>query len=92
MQKLLISVAIFCILFANLASSLDKSQCKCRIKAGKRIVGGRISESTDYPWMVSLSNYPQLPKLVRRFMPETFKLFMHSCGGILINEVSFCDL
>lgn len=76
MKKLLISL-ILCIAFASLINALDKSHCKCRIQAGKRIVGGRVADANSYPWHASFSQLPNLPKIVRKFMPEVLKIGYH---------------
>lgn len=86
MNKILISLAV-CLLLASLTSALDKSQCKCRAASGKRIVGGRIAQSNQYPWHLSIAKMPQLPAPIRRFIPEAVKVgAYHSCGATLLNE------
>ena len=73
-MRLLISVVI-CILFANLVHSLDKSKhCKCRIQAENRIVGGRVANNSDYPWMVSIANEPQPEEHLRKYYTTEFKI------------------
>ena len=67
-----------CVLFAGLASSLDKAEhCKCRIKTDKRIVGGKVASSTTWPWMISMSYGEQLPKERRKWTGSSKKLNAH---------------
>lgn len=88
------TILAVCILFAELASSFDKEKhCKCRIEAGKRIVGGRIVFPTNYPWHISLSMEEQQPKETRRWIPAREKIEAHSKSShlpvnILINNAS----
>lgn len=60
MAKILMSL-IFCILFANLNAEFNRDYCICRIKVSNRVIGGKYSDFTDYPWLVSISDKPQIP-------------------------------
>ena len=79
MNKFLISL-VACVLFAGLASSLDKSEhCKCRIQTNSRIIGGKIAHFTDYPWHVSMAiGEQEQNKRLRKLMPNIEKLEQHS--------------
>ena len=68
---------VVCLLFAGLASALDKAEyCKCRIGTGRRIVGGKVASPTAYPWHVSISGVEQLPKY-------EFVGFIRFCGLVM---------
>ena len=47
MQKALINL-ILCFLIANLANCLNDEDCKCKIQANQKVVGGDVSSSA-YP-------------------------------------------
>ena len=53
MNKFLLGLFI-CLLVTNLVYPLDKDKhCKCRIRTGSRIIGGKISRKTgkfDHPF------------------------------------------
>ena len=78
----LLKISLFaCFMFVNLVYSLEKSKdCKCKIQANKRIIGGRIAHHTDYPWTVSISTKPQFPESIRKIVPEQEKVKAHVCG------------
>lgn len=76
-MRLLVSLAV-CVLFVGLVSSLDKAEhCKCRIKTGKKIVGGKVAFYNDYPWHISLAVGEQPPKELRNLVPGTEKIEAH---------------
>jgi len=81
--------ALLCLLFVNAVFSLDKANdCKCRIQASKRIVGGRDADQASYPWQISVmtKDRVQVPKFLRKFVPNRLKMEMHKCGGVILNE------
>ena len=67
-----------CLLVAGMVSALDKAEhCKCRNKAGRRIIGGKVTSPTDYPWQVSISLKEQLPKEERQSVKSYDKIEAH---------------
>ena len=67
-----------CLLVAGMVSALDKAEhCKCRNKAGRRIIGGKVTSPTDYPWQVSISLKEQLSEDERQSVENSEKIEAH---------------
>ena len=79
----LVLFAVWCILW-HPVTALDKSQCKCRVPAQKRIIGGNeIGEL--YPWHVTIrsnDNSSQKTPDEKQQLGDDYKLERHISSGI----------